>query len=217
MSNSNEYRRIAASMAERYGVDPELFVRLVERESGFDPNARGADGEIGLTQIMSDTGQEPGYGVKPIEDRFDPVDNLRFGAEYLGKMIQHYEGDVSKALMAFNGGGGNVDKGTVSGDAEKYASELLGGKEIKSGSPVPNSPMASMTQAEFNALRKGIAGLGPQGKLPRPLPAAPIRRVAGGGKMSPLRKLGIPGLGIPGQNRIGQLSAPGGVESLYRK
>ena len=37
MSKSNEYRRVAASMAERYGVDPELYVRLVERESGFDP------------------------------------------------------------------------------------------------------------------------------------------------------------------------------------
>ena len=94
MSDSNRYRQVASDMAKRYGVDPELFVSLVQRESGFDPRARGKDGEIGLTQIMSETGINPGYGVTPIQDRNDPVDNLRFGAEYLGALIENYDGDV---------------------------------------------------------------------------------------------------------------------------
>jgi len=209
MSNSNEYKRVAASMAERYGVDPELFVRLVERESGFDPNAKGKDGEIGLSQIMLETGQEPGYGVKPIEDRFDPVDNLRFGAEYLGKMIQHYEGDVSKALMAFNGGGGNVDKGTVSAGAKKYATELLNGKQIKT--PVANGAMGkSAVSAGMKQLSEGIAALNVKPRISAPAPRTP-GGFGSSGRMSPLSRSGLPGLGM-----IDRYSTPGGLESLSR-
>lgn len=35
----------------RNGVDPELMLRLVGRESGFDPNARSATNDHGLFQI----------------------------------------------------------------------------------------------------------------------------------------------------------------------
>jgi len=208
MSKSNEYRRVAASMAERYGVDPELYVRLVERESGFDPNARGAAGEIGLTQIMAATGLDPGYGVKPIEDRLDPIDNLRFGAEYLGKMTKHYDGDVSKALMAYNGGGGNVDEGTVSSGAKKYATELLGGKQLKSPASLDSKTMVRNATA-FN---KGLASLFGGSKLRGVDPKAPTGRYRTSGRMSPLSGVGIPGLGD-----IKRYSTPGGIESLNRR
>ena len=81
MSENNRHRRLAAQYAERYGVDPEIFTRLVAKESGWDPNAKGAAGEIGYTQIMKETAINPGLGVTPIQDRSNPEDNLRFGAE----------------------------------------------------------------------------------------------------------------------------------------
>ena len=87
MSENNNYRRIATQMAERYGVDPEVYNRLIAKESGWDPKAGGKAGELGLSQIMLETGAKPGMGVTPIQDRSDPVDNLRFGAEYLGALI----------------------------------------------------------------------------------------------------------------------------------
>ena len=209
MSKSNEYRRVAASMAERYGVDPELFVSLVERESGFDPKAKGADGEIGLTQIMSETGIKPGFGVTPIQDRNDPVDNLRFGAEYLGALIRNYEGDVSKALMAYNGGSGNVDQGTVSVGAKKYATELMNGKELKV--PVANGAMGkSAVSAGMKQLSDGIAALNVKPKISAPAPRTP-GGFGSSGRMSPLSRAGIPGLGM-----INRYSTPGGLESLSR-
>jgi hypothetical protein len=219
MSKSNEYRRVAASMAERYGVDPELYVRLIERESGFDPNARGAAGEVGLSQVMAETGIDPGYGVRPIEDRLDPVESLRFGAEYLGGLIRHYEGDVSKALMAYNGGGGNVDAGTVSSGARRYAAELLGGKQLKSGSPAPASSSSSAPASldsktmvrNATAFSKGLASLFGGSKLPSPRSSVPSGRFRRSGRMSPLSGVGIPGLG-----NIKRYSTPGGIESLKR-
>jgi soluble lytic murein transglycosylase-like protein len=135
MSENNNYRRIATQMAERYGVDPEVYNRLIAKESGWDPKARGKAGELGLSQIMLETGAKPGLGVTPIQDRADPVENLRFGAEYLGALIEEFGGDYTKALQAYNGGLGNVQKGTVSDAARSYASSLLGGKEVK-GSPM---------------------------------------------------------------------------------
>ena len=215
MSDSNRYRQVASDMAKRYGVDPELFVSLVQRESGFDPRARGKDGEIGLTQIMSETGINPGYGVTPIQDRNDPVDNLRFGAEYLGALIENYDGDVATALMAYNGGSGNVQKGTISDGARKYATELLNGKEVQSGSvPTGLVPQAE-DKAGQAAIAKGLAALlapkGPSGPTPLGNVAVP-RGFGGGGQMSPLSRRGLPGAGA-----IDQYSTPGGIDGLYKR
>ena len=219
MSEKNRYRRVASDMAKRYGVDPELFVRLVERESGFDPNAKGAAGEVGLTQIMLETGIEPGMGVTPIQDRSDPTDNLRFGAEYLGGLIKRYDGNVSSALMAYNGGLGNVDKGKVSKGAKKYATELLGGKEVQSTSRPASRPTSIVPQAEdkagANAIAKGLAALfaeqGPGDATPLGNVAVP-RGFGGGGQMSPLSRRGLPGAGS-----IDRYSTPGGIDGLYKR
>lgn len=218
MSENNRHRRLAAQYAERYGVDPEIFTRLVAKESGWNPDARGAAGEVGYTQIMKETAVNPGLGVTPIQDRSDPVDNLRFGAEYLGKLIDYYDGDYNKALMAYNGGMGNVDKGTVSKAAQKYASDLLGGKDVKSASaPAPrtSNPAQAEDRAGQQAIAKGIAALMGGGlKSAKPLGnvSPPGGRYGSSSRMSPLSGTGIPGLGS-----IKAYSTPGGVDRLIRK
>ena len=220
MSENNRHRRVASQMAERYGVDPEVFTRLIARESSWDPNARGANGELGYTQIMLETGIDPGYGVKPINDRNDPIDNLRFGAEYLGALLREYDGDYNKALMAYNGGAGNVNKGTVSDAAQKYAAEVMSGKEVQTKpKPRPESqpaprPTGLVPQVAdkrgMDAISKGIMDF----LNPKPLPLKappPLTRTRRSGRMSPLSGTGIPGLG-----NIKRYSTPGGIESLYR-
>ena len=213
MSENNRHRRVASQMAERYGVDPEIFNRLIAKESSWNPNAKGSAGEIGYTQIMAETAMDPGYGVTPIKDRSDPIDNLRFGAEYLGALLKEYDGDYNKALMAYNGGPGNVNRGTVSGDAKKYAAEVLSGKEVQT-KPEPR-PTGLVPQAEdkkgMDAISKGIEELlAPKRKLPLKAPPR-IQRFGRSGRMSPLSGTGIPGLG-----NIKRYSTPGGIESLYR-
>ncbi len=212
MSENNRHRRVASQMAERYGVDPEVFTRLIARESSWDPNARGANGELGYTQIMLETGIDPGYGVKPINDRNDPIDNLRFGAEYLGALVKEYNGDYNKALMAYNGGPGNVNRGTVSGDAKKYAAEVLSGKEVQTKpEPRPTGLVPQVADKRgMDAISKGIMDF----LNPKPLPLKappPLTRTRRSGRMSPLSGTGIPGLG-----NIKRYSTPGGIESLYR-
>jgi hypothetical protein len=212
MSENNRHRRVAAEMAKRYGVDPEIFNRLIAKESSWNPNAKGSAGEIGYTQIMAETAIDPGYGVTPIKDRNDPIDNLRFGAEYLGALVKEYDGDYNKALMAYNGGPGNVNKGTVSGDAKKYAAEVMSGKEVQTKpEPRPTGLVPQVADKRgMAAISKGIEEF----LNPKPLPLKappPLTRTRRSGRMSPLSGTGIPGLG-----NIKRYSTPGGIESLYR-
>jgi hypothetical protein len=94
-----ELRALAAQMAERYGLDPEVFVRQIQQESSFNPQARNRrTGATGLGQVMAATAQDPGFGVTPLRDRLDPVENLRFSAEYMAAMLRKYDGDYPRRL-----------------------------------------------------------------------------------------------------------------------
>ena len=91
-------------------TDP-LIQKIIMAESSGDPKAvNKRTGAKGLMQIMDDTAKEPGFGVKPLEDPFDPVENVRFGTDYFNAMLNRYDNDTISALAAFNWGPGNVDK-----------------------------------------------------------------------------------------------------------
>ncbi len=227
MAEEKNLRRIAAQMAERYGVDPQLYVRLIERESGFDPKARGAAGELGLSQIMAETARAPGYGVRPIDDRLDPVENLRFGAEYLAALVRAFDGDYTKALQAYNGGVGNVKRGTTSDAARNYASELLAGVQISTkggedlGPRVSKGVEAPIDPRGMDDIAALVDQLFPERPRLRAPSAPDLQRTREMGQMSPLSRLGIPGLGAIdtySAPRIQAVTNPsmGGIGSLTR-
>lgn len=63
----------------------------------------------GEMQVLDGTNRDPGYGVKPAADD-GPEERARVGRDYLAAMVREYDGDVSKALAAYNWGPGNLDK-----------------------------------------------------------------------------------------------------------
>lgn len=91
-----------AAAAERHGLDPKLLHALVIVESAYRPQACSPVGACGLTQLMPGTAQELG-----VADRFDPLENLRGGADYLARQMLRF-GDVRLALAAYNSGPGRV-------------------------------------------------------------------------------------------------------------
>jgi hypothetical protein len=109
--NERQLYDLAEKMAARYGVSPHVYRRMIQQESGFNPRAvNKRTGATGIAQVMSETARDPGFGVKPLEDRFDPVESLRFGAEYLAAMLNKFDGDYRLALAAYNAGPGTVEK-----------------------------------------------------------------------------------------------------------
>ncbi|MFD2814700.1 lytic transglycosylase domain-containing protein [Paracoccus aerius] len=93
----------AREAARRYGIPEDLFLRLVQQESGWNPRARSHKGATGLAQLMPGTAAK--LGVNP----HDPVQNLHGGARYLRMMYNQF-GNWRLALAAYNAGPGAVQK-----------------------------------------------------------------------------------------------------------
>ena len=108
-------------IAEEEGVDPEIFARLIFKESGGNPNAVGDEGKAqGYLQLHAAAAEEVGV------DRSDPVQNLVGGARYLKKNLDTFGGDYGKALQAYNAGPTRVARGDVPETTLAYASSILG-------------------------------------------------------------------------------------------
>lgn len=99
---SQPFQAEIARAAADHGLDEKLLHALVLIESAYQPSARSPAGAAGLTQLMPGTAQELG-----VADRFDPVQNLRGGADYLARQILRF-GDLRLALGAYNAGPGRV-------------------------------------------------------------------------------------------------------------
>jgi soluble lytic murein transglycosylase-like protein len=91
-----------AQAATAAGISPTLLAALVWQESRWNPSAVSVKGAQGLTQLMPATARE--LGVDPR----DPVANLHGGARYLRSMLDSFNGDVERALAAYNAGPGRV-------------------------------------------------------------------------------------------------------------
>lgn len=117
---------LAQRYAPMFGVDPSLYNRLLTAESAGNPNAISPVGAQGIAQVMPATAKQPGFGVQPLENPFDPQENARFGAEYLGAMLKRYDGDEEAALVAYNAGPGTADKWVASGKRAKLPAETQG-------------------------------------------------------------------------------------------
>lgn len=102
-------------MAEKYNLDPALLAAMAEQESGFNQSAQSEAGAMGIMQLMPGTAE--GLGVDPSDLR----GNLEGGAKYLRQMLDKYDGDVEKALAAYNAGPGSLD--SVNGDISKLSGE----------------------------------------------------------------------------------------------
>lgn len=99
----SKYLPHARAAARKHGIPEDLFLRLVQQESGWNVGARSHKGATGLAQLMPATAAK--LGVNPN----DPVQNLDGGARYL-RMMYNTFGDWRLALAAYNAGPGAVTK-----------------------------------------------------------------------------------------------------------
>lgn len=117
-----EFIEVAKAMARKHGVPEDLFLRLVQQESGWNPGAVSHKGATGLAQLMPGTAQKLGVDIN------DPHQNLEGGARYL-RMMHDKFGSWRLALAAYNAGPGAVEQhGGIPPYAEtkNYVKAILG-------------------------------------------------------------------------------------------
>ncbi len=98
-----EFMAMARAAARRHNVPEDLFLRLVQQESNWRPDAISHKGAIGLAQLMPGTARV--LRVNP----YDPYENLDGGARYLAEQYRTF-GSWRLALAAYNAGPGAVQK-----------------------------------------------------------------------------------------------------------
>ncbi len=92
------YYETIREAAGKYGVDPKLVSAVAEVESGFHQGAVSATGAVGVMQLMPETAES--LGVNP----YDAEQNISGGAQYLKQMLDTFDGDLRKAVAAYNAG-----------------------------------------------------------------------------------------------------------------
>ena len=97
------YATMARAAARQHGIPEDLFLRLVQQESGWNPSAKSHKGALGLAQLMPATARTLGVDPK------DPQQNLEGGARYLKLQYQRVR-SWPLALAAYNAGPGAVEK-----------------------------------------------------------------------------------------------------------
>jgi len=98
-----EYLNMARTAARKHGVPEDLFLRLIQQESNWNPNAKSHKGALGLAQLMPSTARA--LGVDPSK----PRQNLEGGARYLAQQYRKF-GSWKLALAAYNAGPQAVEK-----------------------------------------------------------------------------------------------------------
>ena len=89
---------------EEHHIDPAIVMAMAYRESGFNAEAIGDGGDsYGLLQI------QPRWHYGRMErlgctDLIDPFQNVTVAVDYLAEQLDRYDGDMAKALVAYNQG-----------------------------------------------------------------------------------------------------------------
>lgn len=97
-------KTLVKEAAARNSLPPAFVASVAKAESAMKQNAVSPKGAIGVMQLMPAT-------AKSLDaDPRDPEQNIDAGTRLLHDLLIKYDGDVVKALAAYNAGEGAVDK-----------------------------------------------------------------------------------------------------------
>lgn len=101
----NYLEQIFQKASDTYNVSKDLLKAMAKAESNFHADATSHCGAMGIMQLMPATAASLG-----VSDAYDPEQNIMGGAQYISRLLEKYNGNLSYAVAAYNAGSGNVDK-----------------------------------------------------------------------------------------------------------
>ena len=103
----SRYRALVEREAAQAGLAPEIAEAVMAVESGYNPDAIGGVGEIGLMQILPSTARMLGF-AGPLADLAVPETNIHYGVTYLAAAWRLAGGDLCTAVMKYRAGHGET-------------------------------------------------------------------------------------------------------------
>ncbi len=109
-----------------HDVPVDLLLAVAATESAWDPDARSHANAHGIMQI-----QWPGtarhLGVTRVAELYNPCLNIELGTRYLRELLDANNGDVQRALAAYNYGPGRISRAPeLPAGAIAYAGKVAG-------------------------------------------------------------------------------------------
>lgn len=114
-------RRLARRYAIKHGLDPDLFEKQIDAESGFKVTIGSPAGARDIAQFMP--GTAAAEGVTLGDKR--PHDDLNAAARLMARYVKKY-GSYEKALRAYNAGPGAIEKSRGYAETNEYVRKILG-------------------------------------------------------------------------------------------
>ena|SRR5271156_1560058 len=127
MSAMPELLEKAKTIAAEYSLDPVLICAIIEQESSWRPwavrfepafhtryvvplsltptEAHARSFSYGLMQVMGQVAREQGCKFEFLTELCKPEESIRQGCIKLKKCFDRANGDVTQALLCYNGGG----------------------------------------------------------------------------------------------------------------
>lgn len=126
-TSSGKFSDLIHFASEKYGVDSGLISKMITTESAFNPKAVSPRGAKGVMQLMPGTARDMG-----VEDPYNPKQNIEGGVKYFVGLVDRYDGDTTRALVAYNWGPTRADKwdgsaASLPEETRNYVQKITGG------------------------------------------------------------------------------------------
>lgn len=105
ISSSTKIEKAIQDAAAKYQLSPKLIKGIIKAESNYEVNAVSSAGAQGLMQLMPGTAKDLG-----VDKPFDIHQNIDAGVRYLRQMLDMFDGNLKKALSAYNAGPATVKR-----------------------------------------------------------------------------------------------------------
>ena len=131
-----EFQTYINRACDFYEIAPEIIFSMIAKESNYQADEIGDNGDSeGLMQVQRQHHEERMEKLG-CDDLLNPYQNVLVGVDYLAELLGYYDGNMSKALTAYNAGATGAYEYYFSQgiEASEYTKEVLeNSKTIEEG------------------------------------------------------------------------------------